>query len=70
MAFISLKIGNSGKIGNYDVIVTTYGMLVLFWKEETSIYTMVPNKHNSGVLFFKILVRRVTKIAWFDEAEG
>ena len=27
LAYISLKIGNLGKIGNYDV---TYGMFVLF----------------------------------------
>ena len=31
LAFISLKLGNLGKIGNYDVIVTSYTRCLSFW---------------------------------------
>ena len=55
LAYISLKIIKLGKIGIYDVIVSLYtGYLYFFWyvwKEETHSYTMVPNKHTSGVYF-------------------
>ena len=73
LAYISLKIGNLGKIGNYDVI---HGMFVLFWcvwKEVTHSYTMVPNKHTSGIFFFKFIggcnppwLDVLQKIAWLD----
>ena len=48
MAYISLY------IGNYDVIVTLYFDVCIFWyvwKAETHSYTMVPNKHTSGADF-------------------
>ena len=58
-AYISLKSGDLGKIGTYDVIVASYTKcLFLFWNvwnEVTHSYTMVPNmvpnKHTSGVYF-------------------
>ena len=55
LAYISQKIGNFGKTCNYDAFVMSYtGYLYFFWyvrKEETHSYTLVPNKHTSGVYF-------------------
>ena len=59
LAYISLKIAKLGKIGNYYVIVMSYVWYLYFiwyvWKEKTHSYTMVPNKHTSGVYFFKFM---------------